>query len=57
MRKILYLIIPLLLCERYQQLLKGSRLHLLEGENHILSKRRKEVIALSVDFLRHPSTP
>lgn len=50
-------IVPFRYSERYHQLLKGSRLHLLEGENHILSKRRKEVIALSVDFLRHPSTP
>ena len=44
-------IVPFRYSERYHQVLKDSRLHLLEGENHILSKRRKEVIALSVDFL------
>lgn len=45
-------IVPYHYSEQYDAVYENSTLHLLEGENHILSKRRGEVVALSVDFLK-----
>ena len=45
-------IVPFSYSERYHEGYADSQLHLLDGENHFLSKCRKQVIALSVDFLR-----
>ncbi len=44
-------IVPYSYSEKYHEVYPDSTLQLLEGENHILSKRRKEVIELSVQFL------
>lgn len=51
-------IVPFSYSQRYHEIYRNSELHLLDGENHILSRRRKEVTALSTDFLiRHLLTP
>ncbi|MBR1570002.1 MAG: alpha/beta hydrolase [Bacteroidales bacterium] len=44
-------IVPFSYSEKYHGIYPGSELHLLENENHILSKRRQEVVELSVRFL------
>lgn len=44
-------IVPYSYSEKYHEVYKNSELHLLEKENHVLSKRRKEVIGIAVDFL------
>lgn len=44
-------IVPYSYSEKYHEVYKNSELHLLEKENHLLSKRRKEVIDIAVDFL------
>ncbi|MBR1489653.1 MAG: alpha/beta fold hydrolase [Bacteroidales bacterium] len=45
-------IVPHRYSEQYDAVYKNSVLHILEGENHILSKRRPEVMSLSVEFLK-----
>jgi len=45
-------IVPYSYSEKYHSTYKDSVLHLLEEENHIMSKKRKEVVCLSADFLR-----
>lgn len=45
-------IVPYRYSEQYHDTYRNSVLHLLEGENHILSKRRKEVVRIAVDFLK-----
>ncbi len=45
-------IVPYRYSEQYDAGYKNSVLHILEGENHFLSKRRPEVISLSVEFLK-----
>ena len=45
-------IVPHRYSEQYDAVYKNSVLHILEGENHFLSKRRPEVISLSVEFLK-----
>lgn len=45
-------IVPYRYSEQYDSVYKNSVLHILEGENHFLSKRRPEVISLSVSFLK-----
>ena len=44
-------IVPYSYSEKYQSVYPDSSLRLLEGENHFLSKRRKEVVQTSVQFL------
>lgn len=46
-------IVPYRYSEQYHTVYKDSVLHLLEKENHVLSRRRNEVIGLSVDFLKN----
>ena len=45
-------IVPYRYSEQYDAVYKDSVLHLLEGENHILSRQRGKVIVLSVEFLK-----
>lgn len=45
-------IVPYKYSQQYDALYAHSELHLLDGENHILSKRRKEVIHLACNFLK-----
>lgn len=45
-------IVPYSYSERYHEVYPDSTLHLLDGENHILSRRRKEVVSVSTDFLK-----
>ena len=45
-------IVPYRYSEQYHDTYRNSVLLLLEGENHILSKRRKEVVRIAVDFLK-----
>ena len=45
-------IVPFSYSEKYHAIYKESDLHLLDGENHILSHRRKEVVRIAVDFLK-----
>ena len=45
-------VVPYRYSEQYDALYKDSVLHLLDKENHLLSKRRREVVALTVDFLK-----
>ena len=45
-------VVPYVYSERYHETYKDSSLHLLEGENHLLSKHRAEVIRTAVEFLK-----
>ncbi len=45
-------IVPFSYSERYHEVYKNSELHLLEGDNHILSRKRRETVALATDFLK-----
>ncbi len=45
-------IVPYRYSEQYDKSYPDSTLRLLDGENHFLSKRRKEVVGLSVQFLK-----
>ena len=45
-------VVPYSYSERYHETYRDSELHLLDGENHILSKRRPEVMKMTVDFLK-----
>ena len=44
-------IVPYSYSEKYDRVYSDSELHLFEKENHLLSKCRKEIVALVVDFL------
>lgn len=44
-------IVPCSYSEKYHQLYAQSRLHLYPGENHMLSKCRKEIVRETADFL------
>jgi pimeloyl-ACP methyl ester carboxylesterase len=45
-------IVPFQYSEKYHGIYADSELHLLEGENHFLSKKRPEVIRTAVSFLK-----
>lgn len=45
-------IVPYSYSEKYQAIFADCELHLLEGENHLLSRKRPEVIAAAVSFLQ-----
>jgi len=45
-------IVPYSYSERYHEGYADSVLHLLDGENHIFRKRRKEAIGLAIGFLK-----
>ncbi len=44
-------IVPYSYSEKYHQVYSNSEIHLYEKENHFLSKHRKEIVALAVDFI------
>ncbi|MBQ9892062.1 MAG: alpha/beta fold hydrolase [Bacteroidales bacterium] len=44
-------IVPYGYSEKYHEVYQNSELHILEKENHFLSKRRKEVVETTVAFL------
>ena len=44
-------VVPYSYSEKYDQLYSQSKLHLYEGENHLLSKCRKAIVKETVDFL------
>lgn len=42
---------PLWCSEKYDAIYSRSEMHLVEGENHLIIKRRKEIIGIILDFL------
>ena len=44
-------IVPYSYSEKYHQVYSNSEIHLFEKENHFLSKHRKEIVALAIDFI------
>lgn len=44
-------IVPLWCSEKYDAIYSRSEMHLVEGENHLIIKRRKEIIGIILDFL------
>lgn len=47
-------IVPLWCSEKYRDIYKNSEMHIVEGENHLIIKKRKEVIAIVLEFLQRP---
>lgn len=45
-------IVPLWCSEKYDAIYSGSSMHIVEGENHLIIKKRKEVIGIILDFLK-----
>lgn len=45
-------IVPLWCSEKYNENYADSRMHVVDGENHLIIKKRKEVIGIILDFLR-----
>lgn len=45
-------IVPLWCSEKYQAIYSDSRMNIVEGENHLIIKKRKEVIRIILDFLK-----
>lgn len=45
-------IVPLWCSEKYNEVYEDSIMHVVDGENHLIIKKRKEVIAIILDFLR-----
>lgn len=37
--------------EKYRDIYSDSEMHVVEGENHLIIKKRKEVIGIILDFL------
>ena len=44
-------IVPLWCSEKYNDIYSCSELHIVEGENHLIIKKRREVIGIIIDFL------
>lgn len=44
-------IVPLWCSEKYDAIYSDSEMHLVDGENHLIIKRRKEIIGIILDFL------
>lgn len=44
--------VPLWCSEKYDAIYEDSEMHIVEGENHLIIKKRPEVIAIIIDFLR-----
>lgn len=44
-------IVPLWCSRKYDEIYSGSEMHIVEGENHLIIKKRKEVIGIILDFL------
>lgn len=45
-------IVPLWCSEKYNEIYTDSRMHIVEGENHLIIKKQKKVIRIIIDFLR-----
>ena len=45
-------IVPLWCSEKYKAIYSDSRMHIVEGENHLIIKKQKEVIRIILDFLK-----
>lgn len=45
-------IVPLWCSEKYDAIYKDSEMHIIEGENHLIIKKRPEIIAIIIDFLK-----
>ncbi len=45
-------IVPLWCSQKYESLYRNSEMHLVEGENHLIIKRQKEVINIICNFLK-----
>lgn len=44
-------IVPLWCSEKYNDIYSNSEMHIVEGENHLIIKKRKEVIGIILNFL------
>lgn len=44
--------VPLWCSEKYDAIYENSELHIVEGENHLIIKKRPEVIAIIIGFLK-----
>lgn len=44
--------VPLWCSEKYDAIYANSEMHIVEGENHLIIRKRPEVIAIILDFLR-----
>ena len=49
-------IVPLWCSEKYDAIYENSELHVVDGENHLIIRKRHEVIAIISDFLRRELT-
>ena len=45
-------IVPLWCSEKYDEIYSDSEMHIVEGENHLIIKKQKEVIRIILDFLK-----
>lgn len=45
-------IVPLWCSEKYDAIYSDSEMHIVEGENHLIIKKRRKVIGILVDFLQ-----
>ncbi len=45
-------IVPLWCSEKYDAIYENSEMHIVEGENHLIIKKRREVIGIILDFLK-----
>lgn len=45
-------IVPLWCSEKYRDIYSNSEMHIVEGENHLIIMKRKEVIGIILDFLK-----
>ena len=43
--------VPLWCSEKYNDIYSNSEMHIVEGENHLIINKRKEVIGIILDFL------
>ena len=46
-------IVPMWCSEKYDAIYDNSEMHVVEGENHLIIKKRKEVIRIILDFLKN----
>ena len=43
--------VPLWCSEKYNDIYSNSEMHIVEGDNHLIIKKRKEVIGIILNFL------
>ena len=46
-------IVPLWCSEKYTEIYSNSGMHIVEGENHLIIRKRREVIGIILDFLNN----